>query len=680
MAFAQPRTLSILVIALLIISIISLSLQAYILFLYSDIKKGQEDMTSKLGSLGDAVANVGGSIRDVSKSIADLSVAIQKFGVPPEVLEELRKGLSNLTARVATIESLVRPAIVAEFRLAGWWPWPYTGNPYAPGGVGVLYWLSFEPFAYPVPANFSYIPRLAESWSLDGNKLTVRLRTAYWNDGKPVTADDVITSIYMAQALWSWPYDIANVTKIDDRTVVIEFKTPPGPPTLNSILTSPFTSFAPYHVYGKWFDKAKEVAELGKKIYYLRLEGKDVPKDLTDKYNNLSAAFRKEVQAFNPWEQLGYVPSNGLFTLVEVSYDRMVLALNKNHWQATTATANKVITYRWSSNEAVWALLMAGELDASHPATPKDLTEQILKINPQVHLNPVSDLSEAYSVIFNFRIKLFQDANLRKALILSLNRSLVRDVSHWIGWAEAKYATGVLYTFRNQWLTPDFLKKLSDWSYNPKKAEEILKAAGYTKGPDGIWRTPAGEPVKFTVCAYAPHSDQVLAAKEVARQWKEFGFDVSVTLVPEGMWGQIVGAGQFDVCVWFNVAWWGYAHPYTGYDTMFRGWVADLTGLNATMEFDTPWGKLKPIDLLDALGREADLAKQREIVEKLAWITNEYVLYIPTAEKALQIFYSEARFIGWPPKDSPLWSIAPGGIERLYVLLIGSGILKPKAG
>jgi len=675
-AIKSPQT--IIAAILLVLMIVVLGMQVYLLSLFSDIKRGQEELASKLGTVSDAVAALGSSLRDVSNTLAGLTTTIQQIGVSPEVIESLRQALENLTIRVAAVESALRPAPVAEFRIAGWWPWPYTGNPYAPGGVGVLYWISFEPFAYPVPANVSYIPRLAESWTLSGNRLIVKLRDTYWNDGRSVTADDVITAVYLAQALWSWPYEIMNVTKVDDRTVEFIFREPPGPPTLASILTSPFVSFAPHHIYGKYLEKAREVAELGKQIYYMQLEGKSVPEDLRARYENLSSALRSEVQAFNPWEQLGYVPSNGLFTLSDVSYDRMVLALNRNHWQAKTATVNKVIVYRWSSNEAVWALLMAGQLDASHPATPKDLTEQILRVNPQIKLTTVTDLSEPASIIFNFRNKLFQDVNLRKALILSLNRTLVRDVSYWIAWPEEKYATGILHTFANQWLAPDFLAKLSDWSYNPRKAEEILKAAGYYKGPDGIWRTPEGVPVKFTISAYAPHSDQVLAAKEIARQWKEFGFDVDVQLVPEGMWGQIVGAGQFDVCVWFGSAWWGYAHPYTGYDRIFRGEVASLSGLNATQEFDTPWGKLRPIDLLDALARETDLAKQREIVQKLAWITNEYVLYIPTFEKALMIFYN-TRLEGWPAPNDPLWSVAPGGIERLYVLLIGTGTLKPKA-
>lgn len=62
------------------------------------------------------------------------------------------------------------------FNIAGGWPFPYHGNPYLTGGVGVAYWLSFEPFAYYVPGSGQWIPRLAERWEVVGNVVKVYLR------------------------------------------------------------------------------------------------------------------------------------------------------------------------------------------------------------------------------------------------------------------------------------------------------------------------------------------------------------------------------------------------------------------------------------------------------------------------------------------------------------------------
>jgi peptide/nickel transport system substrate-binding protein len=651
-----PKTLTYLLVAVLVLQLVLIGLVA---------------------SLSSSLAAVEGRLRSVEEGTGAVTAALRDIGRSLEALG------ANFTARIAAVEQRLKPAVPREFRMAGWWPWPYSGNPYAPGGVGVLYWFGYETLVYFIPGNQTYIPRLAEEWKLEGTKLTIKLRRTTWNDGRPVTADDVITGVYMAQALWSWPYEIKSATKVDDRTVVIEFEEPPGPALLMSIMTSPFVSFAPYSVYGKWLDRAKEVATLGRRIWLMRIAGQTVPEDLRKEYNEKFAALRDEVTAFDPLKTLGIVVSNGLYYLSSVEYDKMVLKLNKGHWQAATASADTVIIYRWTSNEAVWALLIAGELDASHPATPKDLTDQILRTGPKMKMQVVSDLAETPAVVFNFRNPLFRDINLRKALILSLDRSKVRDITFWFQPAY-EYAHGVLLSFQDAWLSRDLLNRLTKWSYDRARAESILKAAGYAKGPDGIWRTPDGKPVKFTLSAYAPHSDWVLAAKEIARQWKEFGFDVEVTLIPEGMLGPTLSAGQFDATIEFGSAWWGLGHPYAGYSRIYEGWVGTISGIVElglnTAEYDTPWGKLKPLDLVRALALEKDPARQREIVEKLAYITNEYLFYLPIVEKGLQIFYSESRWTGWPAPNDPLWTLCPGGIERVYVVLLGSGALKPVGG
>ncbi|MEM0318219.1 MAG: ABC transporter substrate-binding protein [Thermofilaceae archaeon] len=658
----QPKILTILLLALLVIAVLEVAILAY--------------LATSIG----AVAALEPRLKTLESTTGDVLTALRAM---TSTLEKYGADVAELSKRLEEVEKrLVAPPL--EFRLGGWWPWPYHGNPYAPGGVGVLYWFGFETFAYLIPANQTFIPRLAESWKVDGNKLTVKLRVTAWVDGNPVRADDVVTAIYVAQAMWEWPYEIKSATKVDDRTVVIEFEEPPGPGLLVSILTSPFVSFAPNHIYGKWLDRAKEVATLGREIWLARLKGLEVPKEKIDRYTELRAKLRDEITALNLLEKYGYVPSNGLYTVESVAYDKMVMRLNTLHWQAPTASAKRVIVYRWTSNEQIWALYLAGELDTSHPATPKDVADQILRLGPKMKLNTVTDLCETPVIVFNFRNPLFRDINLRKALIHSLNRATVRDITFWF-MPVPIYAHGVLPSFERFWLDEATLAQLTRWEYNPSEAERILRAAGYTKGPDGIWRTPDGKPVKFTLIAYAPYSDWVIAAKEIANQWKAFGFDVDVKLIPEGMYGPTLEAGEFDAAIEFGSAWWGVGHPWAGYDRLWGGgWIATVTGIRALdlnmVEYDTPWGKFKPFELVRALMAEVDPVKQKDLVRKLAYITNKQVIYIPIVEKGLQIFYSEARWTGWPAHDDPLWSLAPGGIERVYVVLLGGGVLKPVTG
>ena len=80
--------------------------------------------------------------------------------------------------------------------------------------------------------------------------------------------------------------------------------------------------------------------------------------------------------------------------------------------------------------------------------------------------------------------------------------------------------------------------------------------------------------------------------------------------------------------------------------------------------------------LVDELGGEFDLARQQELAHTLAWIHNENLPVLPFIEKKLFIYHLDGtRVTGWPDADDPLWLLGPGGIERLYVMLMGEGII-----
>ena len=73
-----------------------------------------------------------------------------------------------------------------------------------------------------------------------------------------------------------------------------------------------------------------------------------------------------------------------------------------------------------------------------------------------------------------------------------------------------------------------------------------------------------------------------------------------------------------------------------------------------------------------------DNLKKQRTGEKLAYITNEYLPIMPFLEKVLPIYYIDGENVtGWPAKDDPIWSLAPGAIERLYILLLSEGQLRP---
>ena len=566
------------------------------------------------------------------------------------------------------------------FNIAAGWPYPYHGNPFLPGGVGVAWWLSNEPFAYYVPGSGEWLPRLAEEWEAFGNVMKVKIRDdAKWSNGEDVTADDIITGYYLTKAMWgSWDF-IHTVGKVDDKTVLFVTKREMTPPQKLRILTDVALSLAPKSLYGKFLDKAKEVAKIRDEIYSYTSEGKSVPDELNEKLSEKLDVLGDELQKFKPWEELGKLVCDGAYVPTRIRQDVMIFEKNPYHFLAKTTLVPKVVVYRWSSNEACWAMLMQGKLDGNHAASTKEMAEQIMKTNPNIKLALPSDLGE-FVVAFNFRKKLFQDINLRKAMVYALNRKKVREICYPYGADEDVYAHGILKTFEKTWLSDELLSKLTKYPYDPEKAEEILKSAGYTKGADGFWRTPDGELIEFKIAAPAGSSDWVMAAKEIAEQYKKFGFKAEAELIPNEIYGTRLRGGEFDVAIEFGAAWWGAGEPWAGYDRIYgeNGYIANVTEFPADKNYDTPWGPLNPRKLARELIYQTSKEKAKEIVEKLAYITNENLVFIPFLEKRIMIYYNDGtRVTGWPDPKSPLWTLCPGGIERFYVYMLSTGQLKP---
>ncbi|MGN0340517.1 MAG: ABC transporter substrate-binding protein [Lachnospira sp.] len=89
---------------------------------------------------------------------------------------------------------------VVTFGLASAWD---VLNPYTSSGgsfAGLVFEKIFDRLVY-VDSNFEVHPRAAESWKIDGNKLTVYLnKNSKWHDGTAVTANDWVFTIQYASS------------------------------------------------------------------------------------------------------------------------------------------------------------------------------------------------------------------------------------------------------------------------------------------------------------------------------------------------------------------------------------------------------------------------------------------------------------------------------------------------
>lgn len=542
----------------------------------------------------------------------------------------------------------------AVFNMGATWDVPpaYHGNHFAPGGVGGAYWWVYEPLFVFVPATWELLEtRLAVSYENTPEAFTVTLREGVvWHDGTPFTSKDVLSTykIGYLKAWLIWKY-LDRIETPDDLTVKFVWKTPiifAGP------IVARETVRWPDHIYGKWADQVDFTI------------GRD---------EGVNKTVVKELLGFKPKKPIG----TGPFMLKAVSTSEMILEKNQDYYAADNVDFDEVHIVQWTANEVIWPLLKAGKMDVSHVATPPDLTSEIMKAQPGMSLALPTDFG-AFTLAINLRPEKYQhlalaSAEFRQVIAYALDRGELAKASYYYGLPVTEYAHNLLESLKDPWLTDWLLENMTHYTYDPAKAEALLTEIGCTKGPDGFWRDPAGKTIEIEVIAHAGYSDWVLAIDNIATQLTKFGIKVEARPTEGAIYWGTLTAGNFQWAIEWGSHWRPIPHPLDGY---FRAF--DPTG-DTSMRVGWPETRLGALTerLVDQLGTELNVARQKEIVEILAFIHNEYVASLPFVEKRLMIFNLEGvRVKGWPAAEEPIWSIAAGGPERSYVELVITGRIK----
>ncbi|GAB4411931.1 MAG: ABC transporter substrate-binding protein [Anaerolineae bacterium] len=537
------------------------------------------------------------------------------------------------------------------FRTAGGWDAPpaWHGNHYVSGCCGAAWWFIWEPLFHYVPGDDSIVMRLAQSYELsdDGLLSTVVLQEgSTWHDGTPATAQDVWDSFAFEKS-WNalvWQF-LDDIEIVDDMTLRFHWKQ--ATPIARQLLAG-IQIRAPHHIYGEWAQAFWDAGD-------------------DEEAKN---AIWEDIQEFRPDNPIG----TGPFMIETVTESTMLFSKFEAHPFADNVGFDGVRVERHSSNEAMWNMLQAGELDAFHPAAPPDVVEAITSQEGMEYVL-VSDLAE-FSIYFNPEK---YDLATRAALVKAIDRPQMREVSLYYARDASNYATGVLASLEEMWLGADFMADLTAYPYDPEAATAELEALGYSKDGD-VWKDPDGNDVNIVVGAPSTYSDWVLACENLAQQLTNFGMPAECQPRDVNVYWDDQDALSYDIDIgWFGVAW-GTGHPYTSFDRLYTGSQDDgrKLGLKGVEEFEVRGEVYNTTELLATLGSATAFEDQQAVVQQLALVTNENLVAMPYLEKQLGIFRSSAAMEGWPAADDPLWTMCGGGIERFYVTLMVTGQLQPR--
>jgi peptide/nickel transport system substrate-binding protein len=437
----------------------------------------------------------------------------------------------------------------------------------------------FETLTGNHPATGEYVPLLGERWEIaeDGRTYTFYLQPdATWQDGTPVTADDVILSFEAQsnEATGSSYTGAFNATveswrAIDEKTVEMVATEVFAQPIFFS---NSFVPIVPAHIWS------------------------DVP--------------------FEEWQtdpgSTGLDPSrvvgSGPFRFVEIDEGRGTATFERyeNHWDQAPVI-DEFIFLTWPDDTAAIEGLRAGSIDFFENVPPSDVES----------LDAADDIDVALYDTYSFtwygynldpeRTTLFQDVRVRQALFYALDRQSMVD-NILLGYAEVANGTQPL-------LSPAYNPDAMDtiYNYDPELAGQLLDEAGWVIGDDGI-RERDGQRLSFQImtASGAAVNAQVLVAMQDF--WAAIGVDAQPNPVDFDTVLVPALTTNFD----YELVLLGFNWDPTGDQTAMFHTRSYINGFNA-MRYSNP----EYDEVADAANVELDPERQIELQIEATNIINE---------------------------------------------------------
>jgi len=360
---------------------------------------------------------------------------------------------------------------------------------------------------HPIPDLATEVPTLENGGiSKDGLTITYHLRKdVKWHDGVPFTVKDLV---------WSWHAmmnsennvisrrgfdDVASIDTPDDFTAIVHLK----------------QKYAPF-VNTFFADSDSPVPIL--------------PAHLLSKYKNINEVpFNGHPVGDGPFEFVKWDRGIGIDLKANPDYFRGRPGLNEIHLRIIP-DENTLLTQ-----------LRTHEIDWYFEATPQMYAQ--IKALPDIEtlLVPTNGYD---SVLMNTQSPFLRDVRVRQAIAYVVDKHALAEK---VGKGSVDIATEDL----PKWMWA-YAPNVKRYSYDPKKANALLDAAGWHPGPDG-YRYKNGSRLALTI-TYQSSSSQGKTAGVLLQAWlKQIGiagqvkvYPGDVYFAPYGM-GGILGRGKFDL-------------------------------------------------------------------------------------------------------------------------------------
>lgn len=324
---------------------------------------------------------------------------------------------------------------------------------------------------------------LAESWDIsdDGLVITFHLRKGVkWHDGKPFTAKDVLYTYQVTvdpKTPTAYAGDFLKVKKaevLDDYTFRVTYDKPFAPS-----LISWSSAVLPRHL----------------------LEGQNITKSSLARHPVGTGPY-----LFKEW----------------LAGQKIVLVSNADYFEGRPYVDGHV-TRIIPDMATMFLELRARNIDMMG-LTPLQYTRQTENNLFRQSFDKYRYLAFAYTYLgYNLKHPFFADKRVRQAISYAINKEeIISGVLLGLG----KPATGPYKP--GTWA---YNENVKTYSYNPQKARELLRAAGWTKTNNDGFLEKDGRPFTFELITNQGNETRQKCAEIIQRQLKEVGIDVKIRIL-----------------------------------------------------------------------------------------------------------------------------------------------------
>ncbi|PKI90867.1 peptide ABC transporter substrate-binding protein [Actinomycetales bacterium SN12] len=499
-------------------------------------------------------------------------------------------------------------------------------NPFAPtvlhGALGPIY----EPlFFFNKTSDSEPVGLIGESYEYneDGTQITVKIKDGLkWNDGKPLTAEDVV---------FSFNYEANN---------------PEGNGLVSAEATDETTAVLTY-------DSAQYTTEFQRmgSSYIL-------PKHIWSEVD--------DYMTFTNEEPVG----SGAYKVAKTTKESYSLVANPEYRDADDLGVKKVQYIAVDNNQTAQDLLAAGKLDWAGMFIPNP--DSVTGNGKVEWINTPQDPTVLYTCS-NADLGCTgaqTDVAVRQALNVAIDRNTIKEKA-FVGLTGDASPTFALLPRDEKWVA-DAANKTSPQEADPAEAGKILEAAGYVKGSDGFYAKD-GQVVEMSLTSVDGWTDYNDAAKLIAEQAAEAGIKVNASTVQWQEFSDSRQTGQYEL-IMGGVIGTSVADPFQIYRDWFGGEQVQSTSAVGTEIPSGRWNFSRysnPVvdQAVTAAVSTNDEAAKKELYGTIQTEIVRDLPYIPLVINATQTFYNAKDYTGWPTEDD-LYAFPPswGAIAAGYVL------------